>query len=85
MLTSPFATPFLILLGVAAIILASGASRAIQKRFDGSRAAGGALAALEERLAAVERRLGDIQEIVLSVDEKLERLELAPAAPPPRE
>jgi membrane protein implicated in regulation of membrane protease activity len=30
---------------------------------------------LEERMAVLERRLGDIQEIVLSIDEKLERQE----------
>ncbi len=30
---------------------------------------------IEERMGALERRLGDIQEIVLSIDEKLERQE----------
>lgn len=35
--------------------------------------AGGRLEQLEERLAEVERRLVDIQDIVLSIDEKLER------------
>ena len=30
---------------------------------------------LEDRLDAMERRLGDVQEVVLSIDEKLERLD----------
>jgi len=37
---------------------------------------------LEQRMREVERRLGDIQDIVLSIDEKLERQERAGAAGP---
>lgn len=67
--------PLYVFLGIAAIVLASGISKAIQARAERGTTADGALAAFGERLAALERRLGDIQEIVLAADEKLERLE----------
>ena len=35
---------------------------------------------LDQRMTEVEKRLGDIQEIVLAIDEKLERQERAGAA-----
>ena len=67
--------PLYVFLGIAAIILATGISKAIQARAARGTAPDGALDAFGERLTAMERRLGDIQEIVLAADEKLERLE----------
>lgn len=67
--------PLYVFMGIAIIILASGISKAIRIRAERGGAPNDALTGLEGRMAAVERRLGDIQEIVLSTDEKLERLE----------
>jgi len=65
-----------VFLGIACIILASGIAKAIQARAETAGAADdGQLARVEERMGALEARLGDIQEIVLAADEKLERLE----------
>ena len=65
--------------GIALIICAVALLRYVQARartggFDEKRRH-----ELENRLAELERRLSDIQEIVLAIDEKLERQQLTAA------
>ena len=67
--------PLYVFLGIAAIVLATGISKAIQAHAERGTAPDGALDAFGERLAALESRLSDIQEIVLATDEKLDRVE----------
>lgn len=71
-MVEPWMAPFV---GTALIICAAAFYKYVR-----ARAAAGGVAVeqarlLEQRLAEVERRLADIQEVVLAIDEKLEHLE----------
>lgn len=71
--------------GIALIILAVTFMRYVKARTQQPRAPAadtGRVRELEERLAEVERRLSDVQDIVLAIDEKLERREQLSAGGP---
>ena len=62
-------------LGIALIICALALLKHVQARAKGGKVDNKAVERLEGRMGEVERRLNDIQDIVLSIDEKLERQE----------
>lgn len=61
--------------GIALIICATALLKYVAARSKRSGVGEGRIGPLEERMTEVEKRLGDIQEIVLAIDEKLERQE----------
>lgn len=65
--------------GIALIICATALLKYVTARSKSSGFSQGRIDQLEQRLSEVEKRLGDIQEIVLAIDEKLERQERAGA------
>ena len=65
--------------GIALIICAVALLRYVQARAKNGGLSEQRSRELENRLAEVERRLSDIQEIVLAIDEKLERQQLTSA------
>jgi hypothetical protein len=73
----------IVFLGVCGIILCGGlvnwVNIYLEKQNSGKKQAKELQALLEERLGELDRRLTDIQEVVLAVDEKLEHLELKQA------
>ena len=66
--------------GIALIICAMALLKYVTARSKSSGFSEGRVGQLEQRMTEVEKRLGDIQEIVLAIDEKLERQERAGVA-----
>ena len=64
---------FWFFLGIAAIVLAMGWQKATIARAKSGELDRERFAELEDRIGAMEKRLSDIQEVVLSIDEKLEK------------
>ncbi len=71
-MVDPWMAPFV---GTALILCAVALLKFVKTRAAQGGAAAEQARLLEQRLAEVERRLGDIQEVVLAIDEKLEHLE----------
>jgi len=69
----------IVFLGVCGIILCGGlvnwVNLYMEKQHSGKKQAKEFYALIEGRLAELEHRLSDIQEVVLAIDEKLEQLE----------
>jgi hypothetical protein len=63
--------------GLALVICAVALLKYVEQRAKKGGLANPQVVQLEQRLGELERRLTDIQEIVLSIDEKLERRERA--------
>ena len=61
--------------GIALVICAFALYKYVRIRVEREGAGRGQVESLERRLGEVERRLTDIQDIVLAIDEKLERQE----------
>ena len=64
---------FWFFLGIAAIVLAMGWQKATIARAKSGELDRERFAELEDRIGAMEKRLSDIQEVMLSIDEKLEK------------
>ena len=61
-------------IGISLVICATAFLKWVQSRTSRKGVGAGQAEALEARMSQLEQRLGDVQDIVLSVDEKLERL-----------
>lgn len=75
-MVEPWMAPFV---GTALILCAVALLKFVKARAEQGGQVAEQSRLLEQRLAEVERRLTDIQEVVLAIDEKLEHLELKKA------